>query len=88
MYDITFRKIYLGVQILLINMESTEFQKRSEKSNITIFTRHKTSNTNHINISKYLFLVSARAKYVGVILDETLTWSPFIKMLRITWWHT
>lgn len=73
-----------------------------EKSAISIFTRHRITETENICLNDINFTYKKIIKYLGLLLDEKLTWKPhidhiiervnkslnFLRMTTKTWWGT
>lgn len=53
-----------------------------EKSAVVIFTRHRTPAITHITLAEVAVPVVSRYKYLGIILDSKLLWSPHITYVK------
>lgn len=76
------------------------FSLSETKSLVNIFTRHNTPRKDHIRLGKFTLPYSNIVKYLGLILDQKLTWKPyieyivskcnkginFLKVISKTWW--
>lgn len=99
-YDGTTQALGLAVEQFKFHCSRLGFQLSVDKSIVTIFTRHHTPNDNAITLGQYVFPYKREVKYLGIILDQKLSWKPFIenivtrcqkginflKMVTKTWW--
>ena len=81
------KQLQVDIDKILVYMKQSGFQLSPEKTNLIVFSgRHKIDNTNiFIEMNNIKIYPSKKAKYLGVVFDDHLSWKPHIEeMIRKT----